>query len=81
MKAQVLTSFAGPKGLELRDVAAPTITQPNQIRMKVHACGVCHRDITWCSGKFGHPPLPRIMGQVPALLEHFSDVEVTKFQR
>lgn len=62
MKAQVLTAFDGPKGFELREVASPTITRPNDVKVKVEACGVCHRDITWCRGKFGNAQLPRIMG-------------------
>jgi len=62
MKAQVLTAFDGPRGFELREVASPKITRPDQVRIKVEACGVCHRDITWSRGKFGTPPLPRVMG-------------------
>ncbi|MGH8031587.1 MAG: alcohol dehydrogenase catalytic domain-containing protein [Luteimonas sp.] len=76
MKAQVLTSFDGPNGLVMREVASPRLTRPDEVKIKIEACGVCHRDITWCRGKFGTADLPRIMGHEGAgvVLEVGSDV-------
>src|SRR5437762_7560323 len=62
MQAQVLTSFNGPRGFELRDVDEPRITAPDQVKIRLEACGVCHRDITWSHGRFSGGELPRILG-------------------
>jgi D-arabinose 1-dehydrogenase-like Zn-dependent alcohol dehydrogenase len=62
MKAQVLKSFDGPRGFELCEVEEPHITAPDQVKIRVEACGVCHRDITWSRGRFSGAELPRILG-------------------
>src|SRR5262245_21075655 len=62
MKAQVLTSFDGPDGFHIADVAEPSIDAPDQVKIRIDACGVCHRDITWSRGGFGGGDLPRILG-------------------
>jgi len=66
MRAQVLSAFDGPAGFEPREVSEPKLTVPSEVRVKVEACGVCHRDITWSSGKFGAAALPRILGHEAA---------------
>ncbi len=62
MKAQVLTSFKGPAGFEMQDVPEPALRNKNDVRIRVEACGICHRDITYAHGKFGGGRLPSIMG-------------------
>ena len=62
MLAQVLTSFEGPRGFELREVEEPCIQAPDEVKIRIEACGVCYRDITWSRGKFGGGELPRILG-------------------
>src|SRR5437899_4393844 len=62
MKAQVLKSFDGPRGFELRNVDEPRIAAPDQVKIRLEACGVCHRDITWSRGRFSGGELPRILG-------------------
>ena len=62
MQAQVLTSFEGPQAFQLREVEEPRVEAPDDVKIRVEACGVCHRDITWSRGKFGKAELPRILG-------------------
>lgn len=62
MKAQVLTSFDGPQGFELKEVEDPRIQAADEIKIRIEACGVCYRDITWSRGHFGGGNLPRILG-------------------
>lgn len=80
MKAQVLESFEGPQGFQLRDVEEPRIESPDDVKIQVDACGVCHRDITWSRGKFGRAELPKILGHEGAgvVLEVGSAVEDLK---
>ena len=47
MRAQVLETFDGPDGLHLRTLPEPELGRPDDVRLAVEACGVCHRDITW----------------------------------
>jgi len=62
VRAQVLTAFEGPAGFELCEVAAPEVSGADEVRIRVEACGVCHRDITYARGKFGGGHLPTVMG-------------------
>ncbi len=41
MKAVVVTKKSGPLVLEERLIPDPG---PNEVRIKVHACGLCHGD-------------------------------------
>ena len=66
VKAQVLTSFDGPHGFRYEEVAEPRIQSANEVRIRVEACGVCYRDITWSRGNFGGGELPRIVGHESA---------------
>lgn len=62
VKAQVLTAFAGPAGFELQDVPSPALGAADDVRIRVEACGVCHRDITYARGRFGGGQLPTVLG-------------------
>jgi len=60
MKAAVVTSFDKP--LEIKQVEIPK-PGPNDILMKVIACGVCHTDLHSVHGDWDvKPELPRIPG-------------------
>src|SRR6266436_3102650 len=50
MKAIV---YDAPRKFEYRDIAVPKI-QPNEILLRVHACGVCGTDLHVHQGEFGH---------------------------
>jgi len=34
---------------------------PGQVRVKIHACGLCHSDVSFMSGKIPHP-MPMVLG-------------------
>jgi D-arabinitol dehydrogenase (NADP+) len=57
MKAIV---YDAPRKFEYRDVDIPKI-QPNEILLRVHACGVCGTDLHVHEGEFG-PRFPLIPG-------------------
>lgn len=58
MKAQVLTAEIGPSGLELQEVAEPTVG-PGQVLVDIKSCGVCFPDLLMSQGKYQlRPPLP-----------------------
>lgn len=59
MKAMVLT---GPKQpLRLEDVPVPQ-PGPDQVLIRVHACGVCRTDLHIIDGELPRPKLPLILG-------------------
>ncbi|MEZ4768223.1 MAG: zinc-dependent alcohol dehydrogenase family protein [Caldilineales bacterium] len=63
MRAMVLAA-TGPAiadQLELRDAAAPE-AGPGEVRLKVHACGVCHTDLHIVEGDLELPRLPLVPG-------------------
>ena len=62
MRAQVLTAFEGPAGFRLSEVPTPELRAPDEVRIRVEACGICHRDITYARGTFGGGRLPTVMG-------------------
>lgn len=47
--------------LHLQEVSIP-IPGPDQVLLKVHACGVCRTDLHILDGELQHPKLPLIMG-------------------
>ena len=57
MKAVVLTDTGGPEKLEVREVDPPRAT-PGHVVVKVHACGVCYRDVIDRRGGFGFIQTP-----------------------
>ena len=72
MKAMVLEKTAGieNKPLELKELPMP-VPGPEQIRIKVTACGVCHTDLDEIEGRL-QPKLPIILGhQVVGTIESF----------
>ena len=72
MKAMVLKKTAGieNKPLELKELPMP-VPGPEQIRIKVTACGVCHTDLDEIEGRL-QPKLPIILGhQVVGTIESF----------
>jgi alcohol dehydrogenase, propanol-preferring len=59
MRAAQISKPGGPFELVEREVPEPA---PNQVRIKVEACGVCHSDAFVKSGAFPGLSLPRIPG-------------------
>jgi len=59
MRAMVLEKPGNP--LKLREVQLPN-PGPDQVLLKVHACGVCRTDLHILDGELQHPKLPLIMG-------------------
>ena len=51
----------GKKPLELVDIPVPVIT-PDQILIKVSACGICHTEIDEIEGRLVPPPIPHCAG-------------------
>lgn len=58
----MLIAFEGPAGFRLTEVPPPELRAPDEVRIRVEACGVCHRDITYARGRFGGGRLPTVMG-------------------
>src|SRR4051812_757985 len=66
--------------LELRDVPLPE-PSPNQVRIKVHCCGLCHTDLHVVEGDLPAHKLPIIPGhQIIGTVEKCGK-DVKKFQR
>ena len=59
MRAMVLEQAGRP--LQLRDIGVP-VPGPNQVLIRVHACGVCRTDLHVCDGELTHPKLPLVPG-------------------
>jgi alcohol dehydrogenase, propanol-preferring len=59
MRAMVLTQPGQP--LKLMEVPVPK-PQPEQVLIRVHACGVCRTDLHVVDGELPHPKLPLILG-------------------
>lgn len=78
MRAMVL--HAANSKLRLEDVARPSL-KPNQVRVKVEACGVCRTDLHIVDGELTKPTLPlipghEIVGRVVATGKEASGVRV-----
>jgi putative PIG3 family NAD(P)H quinone oxidoreductase len=54
MKAIVITAKGGPEVLEIRDVPAPE-PRGDQVRVRVHACGLNRADLLQCMGVYPAP--------------------------
>jgi propanol-preferring alcohol dehydrogenase len=65
MKAMVLRTIASladrPRPLTLEEVPAP-VPQPDEVRLRVGACGVCHTELDEIEGRTAPSTLPRILG-------------------
>ena len=61
MRAMVLSRFGDPDVLSLGEVAGP-VPRPDQILLKVAACGVCGHDLLNRRGQFPHTKLPAVLG-------------------
>ncbi len=59
MRAMVLDS--APGHLVLRDLPVPE-PGPGQLRVRVHACGVCRTDLHVVDGELPHPAVPLVPG-------------------
>lgn len=76
MKAMVLEAIKKP--LVLKEIPIPNI-KPNEILIKVHACGVCRTDLHILDGELPSPKLPLILGhQVVGTVETVGS-QVKKF--
>jgi propanol-preferring alcohol dehydrogenase len=58
MKAAILKQYSKP--LVVEDVPRPSV-RPNEVLIKVRACGICGTDLKTCAGKAG-TKVPLIMG-------------------
>ncbi len=59
MRAMVLEKQGEP--LQLREALTP-LPSPDQVLVRVHACGVCRTDLHIVDGELKHPKLPLIPG-------------------
>lgn len=60
MRAALLRRFGGPEVLEVADLPEPEIG-PEEMRVRVNACGVCGHDLLSRAGRLGGD-LPRVLG-------------------
>jgi len=77
MKAMVVRSAREPLVLEKREPGAPG---PGQVRIKVHACGVCHSDLFVTEGLWPGLQLPRVPGHEVAGVIDALGAGVTQFR-
>lgn len=62
MRAVVLRATGSTAGLQLQRVPQPAIVTDSQVKVRVAACGVCHRDVLDRRGAFPFIKLPSILG-------------------
>ena len=62
MRAAVLRAYNQPVSIEDVDIDGPG---PREIRVRTHACGVCHSDLHVLEGSLPAPP-PLVLGHEPA---------------
>jgi alcohol dehydrogenase, propanol-preferring len=55
-------TFGAGTGLRIVDLEIPE-PGPAQVRIKVHACGVCHSDALVVEGSWPGIPYPRVPGR------------------
>ncbi|HKZ31878.1 MAG TPA: galactitol-1-phosphate 5-dehydrogenase [Vicinamibacteria bacterium] len=76
MKALVLTAY---RRLEIRDVPRPE-PGPGDVRVRVHACGICGSDVHGYDGSSGRRIPPLIMGHEAAGVVDAVGAEVRAFR-
>src|SRR5271163_1481783 len=59
MRAVVVKKAGGPLQAEERDIPVPG---PEEVRIRVQACGVCHSDSVTVQGLFPNIRYPRVPG-------------------
>lgn len=75
MQAVVLRAFGGPLALEER--AVPVARTPDEVVVRVLACGVCHSDLHVAEGHWPGLPLPRVLGhEITGIVEGVGNVLV-----
>ena len=63
MKALTISQLGGPEHLAVRDVPAPSITQPDEVLIRIRAAALNHLDLFVMEGLPGvQNPFPHIMG-------------------
>ncbi len=63
MRALVLTELGGPDKLAVREVPAPELVRPNDVRVRVHAAGLNHLDLFVLDGLPGISyAFPQVVG-------------------
>ncbi|AFY79510.1 MAG: zinc-dependent alcohol dehydrogenase family protein [Hydrococcus sp. C42_A2020_068] len=68
------------KPLRLADIPIPT-PNPEQVLLRVRACGVCRTDLHVVDGELTHPKLPLVLGhQIVGIVEKIG-AKVTKFKQ
>ena len=78
MKSAMVTKPGEPFSLEDRPVPEPG---PGEVRVQVHACGVCHSDHFIKDGLWPGLELPRVPGhEVVGIVDEIAD-DVTSFKR
>ena len=78
MRAMILDAPGQP--LRLADIPTPT-PKPEQLLLRVHACGVCRTDLHVVDGELPHPKLPLVLGhQIVGTVVEVGD-RVQKFTR
>ena len=65
MRAAVLRDYGGPAAVRVEEVPVPELGR-GQARIRVHAAAMNNSDLQMTEGRYGRPPLPRILGQEAA---------------
>ncbi|MFN8533166.1 MAG: NADPH:quinone oxidoreductase family protein [Dehalococcoidia bacterium] len=65
MRAAVLREFGGPTALRVDEAPLPE-PGPGQVRLRIRASAMNNSDLQMSEGRYGRPPLPRILGQEAA---------------
>jgi D-arabinose 1-dehydrogenase-like Zn-dependent alcohol dehydrogenase len=71
MRAMVVRERGGPLTTEERDIPVPG---PEEMRIRVHACGVCHSDVLTKEGQWPGIQYPRIPGhEVAGIIDELGE--------
>lgn len=78
MRAMILEAPHQPLRMGDRPIPTP---QPDQVLIRVHACGICRTDLHILDGELPHPKLPLVMGHqivgtISTLGEQVTDLAV-----
>ncbi|GIW08109.1 MAG: alcohol dehydrogenase [Dehalococcoidia bacterium] len=79
MRAVVLRDYGGPAALHVEEMPLPE-PGPGQVRIRVHASAMNNSDLQTTEGRYGRPPLPRILGQEAAGVVDAVGEGVTTFE-